>query len=51
MNWRLLAGNAIAGERADRSAELIAYLPVNRWPMIDWCCHPVSILNGKMWKA
>ena len=27
----LLAGNAIAGERADRSAEFIAYLPLQRW--------------------
>jgi hypothetical protein len=26
----LLAGNAIAGERADRSAEFLAYLPVSR---------------------
>ena len=26
----LLAGNAIAGERADRSAEFIAYLPLRR---------------------
>ena len=30
----LLAGNAIAGERADRSAEFIAYLPVQRWRML-----------------
>ena len=27
----LLAGNAIAGERADRSAEFVAYLPIQRW--------------------
>ena len=27
----LLGGNAIAGERADRSAEFLAYLPVSRW--------------------
>jgi ABC-type transport system involved in multi-copper enzyme maturation permease subunit len=27
----LLAGNSIAGERADRSAEFIAYLPLPRW--------------------
>jgi ABC-type transport system involved in multi-copper enzyme maturation permease subunit len=30
----LLAGNAIAGERADRSAEFIAYLPLQRWRML-----------------
>ena len=27
----MLAGNAIAGERADRSAEFVAYLPLARW--------------------
>ena len=30
----LLAGNSIAGERADRSAEFIAYLPLPRWRML-----------------
>lgn len=30
----LLAGNAIAGERADRSAEFIAYLPLGRWRIV-----------------
>ena len=30
----LLAGNAIAGERADRSAEFIAYLPPGRWRLL-----------------
>ena len=27
----LLAGNAVAGGRADRSAEFLAYLPLSRW--------------------
>jgi ABC-type transport system involved in multi-copper enzyme maturation permease subunit len=30
----LLAGNSIAGERADRSAEFVAYLPLPRWRML-----------------
>lgn len=30
----LLAGNAIAGERTDRSAEFIAYLPLGRWRIV-----------------
>ncbi len=29
-----LGGNAIAAERADRSAEFLAYLPVTRWSVI-----------------
>lgn len=29
-----VAGNAIAGERADRSAEFAAYLPISRWSAI-----------------
>ncbi|MGI9427835.1 MAG: hypothetical protein ACR2NM_04210, partial [Bythopirellula sp.] len=29
----LLAGNAVAGGRADRSAEFLAYLPLPRWRM------------------
>ncbi len=35
--FAMLGGNAIAVERADRSAEFLAYLPVSRW----------SILAGK----
>jgi len=35
--FAMLGGNAIAAERADRSAEFLAYLPVSRW----------SILAGK----
>jgi hypothetical protein len=30
----MLGGNAIAAERADRSAEFLAYLPVSRWSVI-----------------
>jgi len=30
----MLGGNAIAAERADRSAEFLAYLPVARWSVI-----------------
>jgi len=30
----LLGGNVIAGERADRSAEFVAYLPLERWQML-----------------
>jgi ABC-type transport system involved in multi-copper enzyme maturation permease subunit len=30
----MLGGNAIAGERADRSAEFLAYLPASRWAII-----------------
>jgi ABC-type transport system involved in multi-copper enzyme maturation permease subunit len=30
----MLAGHAIAGERADRSAEFIAYLPLPRWRIL-----------------
>jgi ABC-type transport system involved in multi-copper enzyme maturation permease subunit len=30
----LLAGNAIAGERSDRSAEFVAYLPLQRWRVL-----------------
>jgi len=30
----LLAGNAIAGEQVDRSAEFIAYLPLERWRLV-----------------
>lgn len=30
----LLAGNALAGERCDRSAEFVAYLPIARWRIV-----------------
>jgi len=30
----MLGGNAIAAERADRSAEFLAYLPVSRWTIL-----------------
>jgi len=30
----MLGGNAIAAERADRSADFLAYLPVSRWSVI-----------------
>jgi ABC-type transport system involved in multi-copper enzyme maturation permease subunit len=32
--FAMLGGNAIAAERADRSAEFLAYLPVSRWSVI-----------------
>jgi ABC-type transport system involved in multi-copper enzyme maturation permease subunit len=34
MTVALLAGHAVAGERADRSAEFVAYLPLARWQRI-----------------
>lgn len=32
--FAMLGGNAIAAERADRSAEFLAYIPVSRWSVI-----------------
>lgn len=32
--FAMLGGNAIAAERADRSAEFLAYLPVSRWMIL-----------------
>jgi len=32
--FAMLGGNAIAAERADRSAEFLAYLPVSRWTIL-----------------
>ena len=34
ITFAMLGGNAIAGERADRSAEFLAYLPVSRWSIL-----------------
>lgn len=47
----MLAGNAIAGERADRSAEFISYLPLPRWRMLVSKLVLVSIAFAVFWGA
>jgi ABC-type transport system involved in multi-copper enzyme maturation permease subunit len=47
----LLAGNSIAGERADRSAEFIAYLPLPRWRMLVSKLALMLIVAVVFWSA